>query len=83
MFSIMAEKAGRVPQGAEAYCAPCERMFATVGDFDWHRLRGRCVNPKTVGQSEIRGVWGRPESHAKRKADQARMAKAREQRGSK
>ncbi len=38
-------------------CPSCRHRFANDASFEAHRTHGRCVNPRTLGQSEVYGVF--------------------------
>jgi hypothetical protein len=65
---------------SQAACADCERVFATVTDFDRHHDQWGCLNPASIGLEDRAGVWGTPEGNRRRdaKAEQIRqVARAR------
>lgn len=38
-------------------CPSCRRKFANKPSFEAHRTHGRCVDPRSLGQSEVYGVY--------------------------
>jgi hypothetical protein len=38
-------------------CPTCRYRFANTQSLDAHRTHGRCVNPRSLGQSEVYGVY--------------------------
>lgn len=50
------------PTPAQAHCAAagCHRTFGGVTGFDKHRDNGACIDPATLGMTEIAGVWRVP-----------------------
>jgi hypothetical protein len=77
------------PKGSQCYCSPCERVLATVTDFERHQetypkghplegvFTGRCFDPATLGLELSGGVWGTPEGNANRTRKADRMASVR------
>lgn len=61
--TILPEKVG----APWAQCGVCRNVFTTVGNFDKHRVRGKCVDPSSVGlvinttDGAKRGMWQGPE----------------------
>jgi len=59
----------RPPSASHAHCGACHRTFASVSDFDRHRVdgghgEGRCTHPGGLGLTEHNGLWASPERHA-------------------
>lgn len=44
-----------------AHCGSCHRTFSAVSTFDRHRVKGRCVDPVSIGlEANAHGVFRTP-----------------------
>jgi len=48
------------PTPTQAHCGACHHTFGGVSGFDRHRRDGRCLDPVSLGLSEVKRVWRWP-----------------------